>query len=142
MASAKALRRGGRKIGAMGRHHHAFTGLEIERLGGGEINARLRLEIAGNLRSQDRVPAQIIAASDIGHDGDVAVRTGAQHQPRSQPGETRPDILPGVFRNPAPETASAAPLCSNWRRPNVVITPSLASFRPTPNGGSYHGGWD
>src|SRR5215471_398800 len=64
------------------------------------MDARLGLEVSGNFGAQDGVPAQIVAASNVRHDGDVAVGAGAQQQPGSQPREARPDIPPGVEAMP------------------------------------------
>src|ERR1700677_4452359 len=50
-------------VAAVGGHHHAIGGLEVERLDGVEIDARLRFEVAGDFRAQDGVPAEIVAAS-------------------------------------------------------------------------------
>ena len=53
-------RRGGEVVGVR-RDHHAFAGLVVERLGRGEIDARLRLVVAGDLGAEDRVPGKIVA---------------------------------------------------------------------------------
>ncbi len=43
------------------------AGARSKRLAGGEINARLRLVVAGHFRAEDCVPGQIIAPRDVDH---------------------------------------------------------------------------
>jgi hypothetical protein len=54
MAGAQALLCCRGEVGAVGRRHHALARHEIERFGGSQIDARLRLEIAGDLGAEDR----------------------------------------------------------------------------------------
>ena len=54
--------RGG-EVARMRRDHHALARREIERLRGGEVDARLRLVVAGDLGAEDRVPGQLVRAA-------------------------------------------------------------------------------
>ena len=46
----------------------------LERLCRGEINAGLRLVVARDFRAENRVPVNVVAAREIDHQGDIAVR--------------------------------------------------------------------
>ena len=74
VAGAQPALRRVREIVAVRGDHHAVAGRKIERLAGREIDARLRLEVAGDLRPEDGVPRQVVAAREIDHQRDVAVR--------------------------------------------------------------------
>ena len=52
------------------------SGGEIERLAGSKIDTRLRLVVAGDFRAEDRVPRKVVAAREVDHQRDVAVRHG------------------------------------------------------------------
>ena len=98
MRGAQSQFRGGGKIVAVRGHHHAFARLEIERRAGGEIDARLRLEVMRDLGAEDRVPRKIIAAGEIDHQRDIAVRHRRQPElalePRQRGRHVRPSIEP------------------------------------------------
>src|SRR5215471_15280454 len=100
MAGAQADGCGCLEVAAVRGDHHAFAGFEVERLRRGEIDARLRLEVLGDLRAQNRMPAQVVASPDVRHQGDVAIRARAQHVPGAQPRETPTDVLPGIEAMP------------------------------------------
>ena len=74
MAGLQAARRSRRQIAGMRRHHHALRRCKIESLAGGEIDARLRLEIARDLRAENRIPGEPVAAGKIDHQRNIAVR--------------------------------------------------------------------
>ena len=61
MGGAQAERRGGGKVAAVRRHHQAVLRGEIEGVGGGEIDARLRLVVAGEFGAEDGIPGKIVA---------------------------------------------------------------------------------
>ena len=67
VGGAKPERGGGGKIVGMRRHHHAGFRLEIEGLGRSEIDARLRLIVAGDFSPQNGVPRKPIAPSKVDH---------------------------------------------------------------------------
>src|SRR5204863_9398636 len=82
---AQSAFRRGHKVVSMRGDQHALGGWQVEGLAGGEINARLGLVVAGNLRAQDRVPGKIVAAGKIDHQRDVAVRERRQQEPALKP---------------------------------------------------------
>src|SRR4051794_2539574 len=57
----EAAGRGGGKVARMGRDHHALLGPQVEGLGRGEIDPRLRLVVARDLGSEDRIPGRSFA---------------------------------------------------------------------------------
>src|SRR5262249_5922638 len=71
---------GGMKTASLGRgqvarmrgDHYAFTRREIESFAGREIDFRLRLEIAGDFRTEYRVPRQVIPPRERDHQRDIA----------------------------------------------------------------------
>ena len=85
------------------------AGAQIERLAGGEIDARLRLVVAGDFGAEDRVPRQIVAAREIDHQRDVAVRARRQHEFRLEPRQRRRHVRPGVEPVPGQIEFVAAP---------------------------------
>ena len=110
--------RGGFEIAAVGRDHHALVRFEIECFRGREINAGLRLVIAGDFGAQDRVPMQMIAAREVSHQRDVSVRHRREQkifaQARKAGGDVRPGIepMPGeieVFERPLVGPADREP---------------------------------
>ena len=90
-----ALRRV-REIVAVRRDHHAIAGRQIERLAGGEIDPRLGLEVAGDLGAEDRVPGKIVAAREIDHQRDIAVRHRREPELPLEPRQAGRHIRPGV----------------------------------------------
>ncbi|HVJ72198.1 MAG TPA: hypothetical protein VM531_11950, partial [Sphingomicrobium sp.] len=89
------LRRMRQVVGMRG-DHHAVAGRQIKSLAGGEIDPRLRLEIAGDLRAEDRVPRKTVAAGDVHHQRDVAVRYRRQQALLFQAHEPRRGVRPGI----------------------------------------------
>jgi len=67
VAGAQPALGGVRQIAGMRGDHHAIAVRKIKRLAGGEIDPRLRLEVAGNLRAEDRVPGKAVAPGEIDH---------------------------------------------------------------------------
>ena len=57
----------GLEISAVRCDHHALPGLEAERLGRGQVHARLGLVVARDFGAEDRIPAEIVAAREVGH---------------------------------------------------------------------------
>src|SRR5262245_62855612 len=100
MRRAQAVLRCRLEIVAVRGRHHAFARLDVERLGGGEIDARLRLEVAGNLGAEDRIPSDVVAPRNVDHDRDIAVRAGRHHEALTQAGETGANIRPGIEAMP------------------------------------------
>jgi hypothetical protein len=89
-------RGGGLEIVRMRGDHHAVGGREIERLRCRQIDARLRLEVPGDLGPEDRVPWQLVAAGDVDHQRDVAVRHRREAKPRLEPRQARRHVGPAV----------------------------------------------
>ncbi len=98
---AQAAFGGGIEIARMRGHHHALRGRQIERLAGGEIDARLRLVVAGDFGAENGVPRKLVAAREIDHQRDVAVRHRRQHEFGFQPRQRRRHVRPGI--EPVPD---------------------------------------
>src|SRR5262249_32152823 len=78
------------------RHHHAIAWRQIECLASGQIDTRLGLVVAGGLGAQDRIPRQVVAAREIDHQRDVAVRDWRQHAATLEPRQAARHVRPGV----------------------------------------------
>ena len=70
-------------------------GFEVERLGRGEIDPRLRLVVAGDLGPEDRIPGQVVRARQVDHQRDVAVRHRRQEEAGLQPRHRARHLGPG-----------------------------------------------
>src|SRR5258706_2764638 len=97
-AQAQRGRRG--KVAAVRGNHRAISGCKPDRLGGREIHARLGLEVARDLGTEDRVPAQVVAAREVDHEGDVAVRDRRNEEASLQPRKRALYVVPGVEAMP------------------------------------------
>src|SRR5258707_14425735 len=82
------------KIIAVRSDHHAIGGLQIEGLARGEIDGGLALIVARDFRAQDRVPGKIVAAREIDHEGNVAVRDRRQQEAALEPSEAGGHVGP------------------------------------------------
>src|SRR5262249_25601304 len=100
MGGSQADRGSSAQIAGMRRHHHASFGLQIEGLRGGKIDARLRLIIAGNLSPENRIPGKAVAARQIHHEGNIAVRYWRDHVTALEPSETGRHVGPRVEAMP------------------------------------------
>jgi hypothetical protein len=80
----------------MRRHHRAGLRPKIECRGGSEIDARLRLVIAGNLGAEYGIPGKIVAARQIDHQRNIAVRYRRQQIVALEPGEAARYVGPSV----------------------------------------------
>ena len=74
---------------------HCF-GRQIERCAGGEINPRLGLVVAGDFGAEDGVPGQIVAAGEIDHQRNVAVRHRRDAEFAFESFERRRHFRPGI----------------------------------------------
>src|SRR5712691_2537797 len=101
VARAQPAFGGGEKIVGMRGDHHAFAGRQVERLAGGEIDARLGLVVARGLGAQDRVPGKTVAAGEVDHQRDIAVGDRRQHVFALEPREARCGIGPAVEAMPS-----------------------------------------
>ena len=100
MGGAQPALGGSREIVGVRRDHHAIAGRAIERLGGGEVDARLGLVVAGDLGAEDRVPANVVVAREIGHERDVAIRDRRDQEPLPQALEPGRHVGPGIEAMP------------------------------------------
>ena len=82
-------------------------GGEIEGFGGGEIDARLRLVVAGEFGAEDGIPGKIVAPRQIDHDGNIAVRQRRQEIIAPKTRQAGRHVGPGVEPVPG-EVESAA----------------------------------
>ena len=82
-----------------------LAGGKIERLACREINARLRLVVAGDFGAEDRVPAEAVAPREIGHQRDIAVRDRREQEFRSQSLQPGSDVRPCVEPVPGEDQA-------------------------------------
>jgi hypothetical protein len=86
----------GLKVIGVGRDHHAVGGRQVESIAGGEIDARLGLVVARDLRAEDRIPGKIVAASEIDHQRDIAVRDRRELEALLEPRKPGRGIGPAV----------------------------------------------
>jgi len=78
------------------RDHRALSRRQAERFARGEIDARLRLVIARDFGAENGVPMHAVAAREIGHQRDVAVRYRRQQEFLAQARESRRDVAPHI----------------------------------------------
>src|SRR5262245_17951390 len=83
------------KIVAVRSDHHAVSGRQIERLTGREIDARLALVVARDVCAQDRVPGKIVAAGEIDHQRNIAIRDRRQQKPALEASKAGRHVGPG-----------------------------------------------
>src|ERR1700730_12828562 len=88
--------------------HHALVRRQVECFGGGEIDSRFWLVVAGDLRTENGVPRQIVAPRQIDHQRDVAVRYRRQHVFAFEPRHPGRYVGPGV--EPVPRQIELAAL--------------------------------
>src|SRR5262249_12345570 len=94
MRRAQPAFRRRQKIVGMRGDQHALGWRQVEGLAGGEIDARLGLVVAGDFRAQNRIPGKIVAASEIDHQRDVAVRERREPETPLKSGEPSPHVGP------------------------------------------------
>ncbi len=83
--------------------HHAFARLERERFRGRQVDARLRLVVARDLRAEDRVPRERVPSRQIHHQRDVAVGDRGEEKLRAQLREPGRNVGPRVESVPGEE---------------------------------------
>src|SRR6266436_6365185 len=92
---------GGRfEIAAVGRAHHALTGLEIEGIHCRKVDGCLRFVIPGQIGTEYGIPMKVIAARKISHKRYVAIRDWRNEITLPQLRETGRNIFPGVKAAP------------------------------------------
>ena len=80
----------------MGGHHHHALWRQVEGLGRRQVDHRLGLVVARDFGAEDRVPDEAVAARQVDHQRDVAVRARRQPERRLQPCQSRCRIRPGI----------------------------------------------
>ncbi len=96
MRRAQPALRCRQEIVGVGRDHHAFTRRQVERFTGSEIDARLGLVVARDLGAEDRIPREAVAAGDVDHQRDIAVRDRREQATTLEPREAGCRIRPAV----------------------------------------------
>jgi hypothetical protein len=80
----------------MGRDHHHLAGIETQRIAAGEVNARFRLVVAGQLRPEDAVPRQRGVFRQPRHERDGPVGARRDDVPRLHRMQPRHHVGPRV----------------------------------------------
>ncbi len=80
----------------MGRDHRAIARLKIQSLRCGKIHPRLRLVVAGDLRTQNRIPTKIVSARQVHHQRNIAVRDRRKQKPAPQLRKAAGHVVPRV----------------------------------------------
>jgi hypothetical protein len=84
------------EIAAVGRAHHALTGLEIEGINGRKVDRRLRFVVAGQIGAEDGIPMNVIPARKITHERYVPIRDWRDKISLPKLRETGRNVFPGV----------------------------------------------
>ena len=91
-----------RRSPEMGRHHHDFGGLEVEKVGGGLVDLAVGLVVTNELGAQNAVPRQPRMLRHVRHQRDVAVRERRDDESLLQPCQSSHRVRP--WPQPMPGT--------------------------------------